>query len=208
MPKHLECLEFSEEGARTVSHVVGDLLLHLDVPLDVTVTDTQPFGVRLGLLLGDTDLTAHLGLTAETVARGNLKGRTHEHVDILPGEEPVELHASGKPSASFHHEIGGFLPSLLIGRKLSELDLIGGNGGITTVVFEEERPLLTGRLVDRSERMPPPVVSLFAEFPGEHTLVAFVVHFIEHIIASELQMLPIMIAIVGSVSGFLPARPS
>ena len=38
-------------------------------------------------------------------------------------------------------------------------------------VFEEERLLSAGLLIDRGQRMPPPVVALFRELAGEHPSV-------------------------------------
>ena len=171
VPVHVIGLGGEEEGRCTPANVPGDLRKDLEVPLEVAAV-AHPLGVGFRVCGVDVDGALHVVLIAVAVVCLDEEGGLLRDLDVLPAEEPVELHFVGRaPHAGLDHEVGRFFAFFLVLRQLTEDGFLAAAFRAAGKVFEEERLLFAGLLIDRGQRMPPPVVALFCELAGEHPSV-------------------------------------
>ena len=171
VPVHVIGLGGEEEGRCTPANVPGDLRKDLEVPLEVAAV-AHPLGVSGRVFRVDVDGALHVVLIAVAVVCLDEEGGLLRDLDVLPAEEPVELHfVGGAPHTGLDHEVGRFFAFFLVLRQLAEDGFLAAAFRAAGEVFEEERLLFAGLLVNSGQRMPPPVVALFRELAGEHPSV-------------------------------------
>ena len=171
MPVHVIGFRGEEEGGSAPADVPGDLRVDLEIPLEVAAV-AHPLGVGFCVCGVDMDRALHVVLIAVAVVCLDKEGGLLCDLDVLPAEEPVELHfVRMAPHAGLDHEVGRLFAFFLVRRQLAEDRLFAAAFRTAGEVFEEERFFGTGLFIDGGQRMPPPVVALFRELAGQHPSV-------------------------------------
>ena len=131
--------------------VPGDDLVDLDFPAHGTGV-AHPFGMSFRILLCDLDAALHVIFGAEAVPGFNYEGNTCVDLDILPGEEAVQLNCAVAPCAALDHHVRWLLSGSLIFGKLAEYGrYYAFSAGIAEEVFNEKGFFLAGFFVDCGE---------------------------------------------------------
>ena len=171
VPEHLEGVEGTEEPGGPVAHMVGHLLLDINIPGELPGV-AHPLRVGRRSLRGHLHMAGHVGLGAGAVPRPQVQGGVQGDGHLTPGEEAVELALFLPPEAHIHHAVGGALPCRPGRRVVPDHHRLRlSQGRITEKVFDVEGLGRPGHFVAGGEGVPPPVVAPLGQGAFEHTVV-------------------------------------